>query len=86
MSNETSPGNGIEVDGANWEPLERRIGNRCKEFMWMFRKDGVEYFKHIGTRRYLLLDRNGECLQQTDIGLMPVEFDIAIATVTEVVV
>ena len=47
----------IETGPANWTPLEDRIGNRCAEFMWMFRQNGLEYYKHIETRRYLILDQ-----------------------------
>ena len=49
----------IELEPANWKPLELRIGTRCSEFMWMFRENGLEHYKHIDTRRYLILDANG---------------------------
>ena len=46
----------MELEPANWNPLELRIGTRCSEFMWMFRENGLEHYKHIDTRRYLILD------------------------------
>ena len=47
---------------ANWKLLEDRIGRRCGEFMWMFRRGGLEYYKHVDTRRYLVLDGERELL------------------------
>jgi len=49
----------MELEPANWKPLERRIGSRCGEFMWMYREGGLEHYKHIDTRRYLILDAKG---------------------------
>ena len=49
----------MELEPANWKPLELRIGHRCGEFMWMWRENGLEYYKHIDTRRYLILDAKG---------------------------
>lgn len=49
----------MELEPVNWEPLERRIGSRCGEFMWMYRERGLEHYKHIDTRRYLILDAKG---------------------------
>ena len=28
-------GPAMELEPANWKPLETRIGDRCGEFMWM---------------------------------------------------
>ena len=53
------PGSAMELGPANWKPLEFRIGHRCGEFMWMGREHGLEYYKHIDTRRYLILDAKG---------------------------
>ena len=53
----------------DWTRLERLVGNRCCEFMWMWRRGGIEFFKHIRTRRYLLLDSQGGCYRQTATGL-----------------
>ncbi len=48
----------MSLEPVNWIPLERRIGRQCAEFMWMYRKDGVEFYKHVETRRYLLSTQN----------------------------
>jgi len=37
--------------------------------MWMWREGGIEFYKHITTRRYLLLDSEGHCYRQTGAGL-----------------
>ncbi len=61
---------------ANWTPLENRLSPKlCAEFMWMYRENGVEHYKHIVTRRYLRLDRGGRCLAWTDDGLKEVPFE-----------
>ena len=65
----------FEVD-ANWAPLEANLPPKlCAEFMWMFRKDGIEYFKHVDTRAYLRLDSLGRCFVQADDGLKEVPFE-----------
>jgi hypothetical protein len=51
----------MELEPANWKPLELLIGSRCREFMWMWRENGLEYYKHIDSRRYLILDAEGHC-------------------------
>jgi hypothetical protein len=75
----------FEIDGsitvaveltANWAPLERLLTPvQCAEFMWMYREDGIEHYKHIVSRRYLLLDREGRCLARTGDGLREVPFE-----------
>jgi len=37
--------------------------------MWMWREGGIEFYKHICTRRYLLLDSEGRCYQRGPNGL-----------------
>ena len=73
---------GIDVKEPNWAPLEQRIGKRCADFMWMYEKDGVEFYKHIGTRRYLCLNSQGEVFLYIQRRLEPAEFDHAYAVVT----
>jgi hypothetical protein len=34
----------------------------CAAFMWMWRDRGIEFYKHIDIRRYLLLDSEGPLL------------------------
>ncbi|MBX9601378.1 MAG: hypothetical protein K2X35_10245 [Bryobacteraceae bacterium] len=51
----------------NWAPLETRLAPElCAEFMWMYRRDGVEHYKHIGTRRYLRLTTDGRVEPDTE--------------------
>ena len=55
---------------ADWKPLEQLVGPEgCGEFMWMWREEGIEFYKHICTRRYLLLDSEGRCYQRGPDGL-----------------
>jgi hypothetical protein len=51
-----------------------RIGERCAEFMWMWRQNDLEYYKHIDTRRYLILDAEGRSYRQRDGDLVVVDF------------
>jgi len=61
---------------ANWAPLERWLAPvQCAEFMWMYREDGVEHYKHIVSRKYLLLDQDGRCLARTAEGLAEAPFE-----------
>jgi hypothetical protein len=61
---------------ANWEPLERNLpAVLCAEFMWIYRENGVDQYKHIVTRRYLQLDRDGRCLAWRDGGWKEVPFE-----------
>ena len=43
----------MELEPANWKPLERLIGCRCGEFMWMWRENGLEHYKHVDSRQFL---------------------------------
>lgn len=61
---------------ANWNHLERRLSSvLCAEFMWIYRENGVDHYKHIVTRRYLRLDEIGRCLAFSDSGLTEVPFE-----------
>ena len=52
----------MQIDSASetresWSPLEKALGQaQCKDFMWMGRRGTVQLYKHIDTRRYLLID------------------------------
>ena len=47
---------------ANWTPLESRLAPElCAEFMWMYRENGIEHYKHVVTRRYFKLDQDARC-------------------------
>lgn len=66
----------MEFNAPNWAPLEAMGGPElCCEFMWMWRQAGIEFFKHIRTRRYLLLDSQGQCYQQTAGGFQAADLD-----------
>ena len=67
-------GSAMELEPANWKPLELRIGSRCAEFMWMWRENGLEYYKHVDTRRYLILDAEGSCYVRRDGETVRVDF------------
>ena len=62
--------------------LSLRTGNRwsfesdrrCGEFMWMYREDGLEHYKHIDTRRYLILDAKGRSYVRRGGDLVRVNF------------
>jgi hypothetical protein len=59
-----------EFDSPNWKPLEELAGPAvCREFMRMWREQEIEFYKHIGTRRYLLLDLRGRCYRRGPTGL-----------------
>ena len=63
-----------EFDKPNWAPLEAIGGPElCGQFMWMWRESDIEFYKHIETRRYLLLDSDGRCYRQTEGGFEPVD-------------
>ena len=43
--------------------------------MWMFKLSGLEHYKHIETRRYLRLDKEGRCYVPADSGWKEVPFE-----------
>ena len=71
-------------ENPNWEPLENLVGpNGCGDFMWMWREGEVEFYKHIWTRRYLLLDAEGRCYTQGPDGLHPADVQAELKRVKE---
>jgi len=80
---------GMELSPSNWLPLEtslRQSGrpvSLCAAFMWMCRDRGIEFYKHIDTRRYLLLDSECQCWRQGDGGLEHSDFEREFRHVTE---
>jgi hypothetical protein len=76
-------GSAMELEPANWEPLERRIGPRSGEFMWMWRENGLEHYKHIDTRRYLILDAKGRSYVRRGGDLVRVNFRKELRRVVE---
>ena len=75
----------MEIEPPNWKPLEIQIGQRCAEFMWMWRQNGLEYYKHIDTRRYLVLDAEGRSYRRRDGDLVVVDFAEEFCRVAEAV-
>ena len=56
----------IEFDTPDWVPLRLYCQTTGQDFhavvgywMWMYRKDGFEHYKHSLDRHYLILDGNG---------------------------
>ena len=76
-------GSEMELEPANWKPLELLIGCRCREFMWMWQENGLEYYKHIDSRRYLILDAEGHCYGRQRDQLVRVDFQEEFRRVTE---
>jgi hypothetical protein len=79
-----------ELSPSNWRPLEDRMRETgrpvilCADFMWMWRESGgIEVYKHIDTRRYLLLDSEQRCWRQGEHGLEPADFESEFRRVTE---
>ena len=81
----TLGGSEMELERANWQPLELLIGSRCGEFMWMWRENGFEHYKHIDSRRYLILDAEGRCYRQQRDQLVRVDFQDEFRRVTEAI-
>ncbi len=44
----------------------------------MYRMGPVNFYKHIATRRYLLLDDDGNSFRQTAAGLVPISFEYSL--------
>jgi len=62
------------LENPNWKPLEELVGpSGCAHFMWMWRDGEIEFYKHIVTRRYLLLDAAGQCYRRTPTGFQLVD-------------
>jgi hypothetical protein len=74
----------------NWVPLETKLRETgrpiglCAAFMWMWRDRGIEFYKHIDTRRYLLLDSQCRCWRQRGLELELADFENEFCRVTEV--
>ena len=67
-----------------WKPLEQLVGPEgCGAFMWMWREGKIEFYKHICTRRYLLLDSEGQCYERTPNGLKRADIHAELKRVRE---
>ncbi len=68
----------------NWKPLEQLVGPEgCGALMWMWREGKIEFYKHICTRRYLLLDSEGQCYQRGPNGLKRADIHAELKRVRE---
>ena len=68
----------------DWKPLQQLVGPEgCGEFMWMWREGGIQFYKHICTRRYLLLDTAGRCYQRGPAGPQLADAQVELKQVTE---
>ncbi len=62
----------MELEAANWKPLELLIGCRCD-------------YKHVDSRRYLILDDEGRCYGRQGAELVRVDFREEFQRVTEAI-
>jgi hypothetical protein len=53
--------------------------------MWMWRENGLEHYKHIDTRRYLILDATGRSYVCRDGETVRVDFQKEFRRVVEAV-
>ena len=53
--------------------------------MWMWRENGLEHYKHIDSRRYLILDAEGHCYGRQGDQLVRVDFRKEFRRVTEAI-
>lgn len=73
----------------NWTPLEIKLRltlgpeNIRDAFMWMRRYEGIEFYKHIYTGRYLLLDSALECWKFVNERLEAVDFEFQLSSVLD---
>lgn len=59
---------------AVWLPLEQMLGPElCENFMYMGRTGEIYLYKHIDTRRYLNITRDGTCFRYSVNGYFPIE-------------
>lgn len=67
---------------SDWAPLEQMLGPElCERFMYMGPCGEIYLYKHIDTRRYLILDVQGKCFRYTGNGYEPQERVRAVAHV-----
>ena len=70
---------------SKWHPLEKKLGaERCVGFMFMGKRDGISFFKHGISRRYLLMNDSGRTYEERSHGLLAeIPFEEALARVEE---
>jgi len=80
-------GGRLERERPNWLPLERQleraghpdVQSLCASFIWVRRGHGIEFYKHVDTGRYLLLDSDQNCWRYGSQGLEPANFERQLA-------
>jgi hypothetical protein len=56
MKNEQNEQTKYEYEHPNWSPLLALVGERnMSDWMWMYRANGYEWYKHCQTRQYIQL-------------------------------
>ena len=69
-------GNQMNAARPDWGPLKTHLSpSECEDFMWMYRQGEVHFYKHVITRRYLLLDSDGRCFSGKTDGLRMIDFE-----------
>ncbi|MDQ2950370.1 MAG: hypothetical protein M3Y27_31265 [Acidobacteriota bacterium] len=60
----------------NWKPLERWLpASVCRQqFNWMWRDEYLECYRFRASGELLYLDQLGQCLDVTEVGPMPADF------------
>lgn len=75
----------VYMDKPEWGPLEKVVGGKCKEFMYMgmvpIGEIWIFLYKHINTRRYLNLDGRCGAYRFVSGAYYPVEVKKAIESV-----
>ena len=67
----------------DWRPLQQRVAEtECADFMWMYQEGDVHFYKHIITRRYLVLDSEGACFRWVNGELSTANFELEYLRVT----
>ena len=73
----------VDATRPDWGPLRRHLAETdCADFMWMYRHGVVHFYKHINTRRYLVLDGAGNCFRCANGELSNVDFELEYLRVT----
>ncbi|TEB15182.1 hypothetical protein Psfp_02358 [Pelotomaculum sp. FP] len=72
----------VYPDKPEWGPLEKVVGEKCKNFMFMgmvaIGEIWVFLYKHVDTRRYLNLDGMSRAYASTNGKYSPVEIEQAL--------
>jgi hypothetical protein len=70
------------MTNSDWQLLEQMLEpERCADFMFMGRAGDLCLYKHINTRRYLIIAPDGGCFRYTPAGYVPISREEAIRCV-----